>query len=205
MQITVVFEHWHLGDGNYPAFARGDTACLSFEMDIADIVAIQDVRPHLMRVEDAEYECVARVVRLYPDGVNSHFAVFETDGFRFYSPHSLAATLRVGDLEKMTGRLALDHYLWVEFLDRYADPPNLFYVVSIDRIRHVRIPERFIQRTGRNLSSPTALNKSDYGDGTMDVSRVDEGDDVASFSLFDLTIAGERSEAQKPTFFAHDA
>jgi hypothetical protein len=32
MHFTVLFEHWHLGDGNYPAFSRGDTARLPFEL-----------------------------------------------------------------------------------------------------------------------------------------------------------------------------
>src|SRR5438128_12297366 len=29
MKLTAVFEHWHLGDGNYPALAVGDEVRLS--------------------------------------------------------------------------------------------------------------------------------------------------------------------------------
>jgi hypothetical protein len=34
MKLTVVSELWHLGDGNYPAFAVGHEARLSFEPDV---------------------------------------------------------------------------------------------------------------------------------------------------------------------------
>ena len=34
MKLTAVFEHWHLGDGNHPAFAVGDEVRLSFELTI---------------------------------------------------------------------------------------------------------------------------------------------------------------------------
>ena len=36
----------------------------------------------------------------------------------------------------------IDHYLQVEYLDTYPDPPDLFYSLRVTRIRKVAVPER---------------------------------------------------------------
>jgi len=57
MQLTTVFEHWHLGDGNYPAFAVGQEARLSFELDVTSAeLADEATHDELRQLRDAEYE-----------------------------------------------------------------------------------------------------------------------------------------------------
>jgi hypothetical protein len=201
MKLTVVFEHWHLGDGNYPPFSVGDTACLSFELDARTAAVVSSETPlGLEQIVDADYRVTASVVRIYPDEMGSQFAVFNGGGLRFYCPTEAAAKLRVGDVVLLEGPLLLDHYMWVEFLDRYPDPPDLFYSVQIDRIREVTIPERFIQRSERTVSSPTSVGPADYGGSARDVTRVGSDADTFAFSLLDLSVLPESSRAKKPTF-----
>ncbi|MCC6536639.1 MAG: hypothetical protein IT162_03755, partial [Bryobacterales bacterium] len=50
-----------------------------------------------------------------------------------------------------------DHYAWVEFLDRYDDPPELFYTLRVERIVRAKTPERSIKRGKRTLSYPTRV------------------------------------------------
>ena len=157
MKLTVVFEHWHLGDGNYPAFAVGDEARLSFELDVlASEPAAPDAPESVRQLRDAEYEVTASVLRLYDDGLNSPFPVFEAAWLRFYSPSQAVSGLAQGSRVRLRGTFALDHYLWVEFLDRYPDPPDLFYNVRVARVRRVAIPAiwRKLGRSRRLASAP---------------------------------------------------
>src|SRR5215510_2433004 len=190
MQITVVFEHWHLGDGNYPAFAVGDEARLSFEFDVSSVEPIaDDVGDQVQQLRDAEYEIVGRVLRQYPDGVSSTFPVVEAGWLRFYCPASAAADLPVGTKARLRGRLALDHHQWVEFLERYADPPDLFYPVRVARVRQVHIPDRFISRSERSVASPTVISTQDYNlSDVREMAAVTEGDEWPAFSLLDLEL-----------------
>src|SRR5262249_31321897 len=151
-------EHWHLGDGNYPAFAVGDEARLSFELDVSSVELLdEDLDVQVLQQRDAEYEIVGYVLRQYPDGVSSTFPVIEAGSLRFYCPAGAAADLSVGTKVRLRGRFALDHYQWVEFLERYADPPNLFYAVRVVRVRQVRIPSHFISRSERSLTYPAVV------------------------------------------------
>lgn len=66
MHLTVVFEHWHLGDGNYPAFSAGDEARLSFELNAASVDQVSEAEVESVRqIQDADYEIVGRVIRSY--------------------------------------------------------------------------------------------------------------------------------------------
>lgn len=201
MQLTAVFEHWHLGDGNYPAFVVGQEARLSFELDVTSAeLADEATHDGLRKLRDAEYEVVGRVIRQYPEG-SSSFPVIESDWFRFYCPFSAAAAdLPLGSRVRLRGRLALDHFGWVEFLDRYPDAPDLFYPVRVVRIRQVDIPERFIHRSEHGLAAPTALGTDEYHE--WDVREVEMVSDreSESFSLLDLELLPKSAGPQRPTF-----
>jgi hypothetical protein len=202
MNLTVVFEHWHLGDGNYPAFAIGDEARLSFELDVTTAETVEaELAERVDQVRDAEYEIVGRVIRHYPDGVSSTFPVLEADWLRFYCPASSIAGLAVGTKVRMRGRLALDHYQWVEFLERYPDAPDLFYGVRVSRVRQVEIPERFVHRSARSVSHPTAAGPDEYEAAAVrDVPAVSEDSVGPAFSLLDLTILPAGAGPTHPTF-----
>ncbi len=204
MNLTAVFEHWHLGDGNYPALAVGDEARLSFELDIQSIELVPPETPDAVaQVRDAEYRITGRVIRRYDDGVGTTFAVLEAGWLRFYCPSARAATLPVGSCVRLLGTLALDHYLWVEFLDRYPDPPNLFYNLRVARIRRVVIPERFVRRGPKSVSYPTCLPPERYGpDGYENVPVVEESEHGPAFSLIDFELLPVGSGPERPTFVA---
>ncbi len=202
MQITVVFEHWHLGDGNYPAFAVGDEARLSFELDASAVECVGDGAGDIVdQVKDAEYVIVGRVIRQYPDGASSSFPVVEAGWLRFYCPTSCAAGLPVGTTVRFQGRLALDHYQWVECLDRYPEPPDLFYAVRVARVREVRIPTRFVQRRGKSLTYPTTVAPGEYApEDVRDVALVSAETDGPTFSLLDLTVLPIGAGPGQPAF-----
>src|SRR5207247_10715093 len=185
MKLTAVFEHWHLGDGNYPALAVGDEVRLSFELTIHSLAPLPpDAAEEIVQIQDAEYAIAGRVIRRYTESAGREFPVFEADWFRFYCPIAPPDDLPIGARVRLRGALALDHYLWVEFLPRYPDPPDLFYNLRVARVRQVRIPTRFVTRTQKSLSHPTSVAPAIY-DGTdvVDVSRVAEPDDGAACPL----------------------
>jgi hypothetical protein len=202
MKITAIFEHWHLGDGNYPAFAVGDEARLSFELDVlASEPAAPDAPESILQLRDAEYEVTARVLRLYDDGLNSPFPVFEAAWLRFYSPSQSVSGLAPGSRVRLRGTFALDHYLWVEFLDRYPDPPDLFYNVRVARVRRVAIPARFVRRGGRFMSHPASIAPGRYDAGDLEETRAVEETGVGpAFSLLDLELLPAGEGPERPTF-----
>lgn len=204
MKVTAVFEHWHLGDRNYYAFAVGDDVRVSFELDVEEVeLAPSDASCSVELIRDAEYAVTAQVIRRYADGIDSPFPVLEAGDLRFYAPSRLASDLPQDSMVRLRGTLALDHYLWVEFLDRYADPPDLFYNVRVIRIRRIAIPEQFIRRAGRTISHPTSLRSADYtAEGYEEVPRVEELPNGPSFSLIDFEMhPGRAGASARPAFF----
>jgi hypothetical protein len=160
MDLFAVFETWHLGDGNYPAFKKGELVNLSFELEpdeLANANASSSERFH--HCGQAEYEFAGTVLRTYGcDTDSDRVVVVKADQFRFYITSPLTAGLLVGNKVSGRGTLALDHYLWVEFLSRYPDPPDLFYNLRVMEITRARIPERFVARSGLNVSYPTRVS-----------------------------------------------
>ena len=163
VELSAIFESWHIGDGNYPPLTRGQLVRLSFELSTKHLAMVPDHGVSRFEgIGNAEYHGGGRVLRRYnTDGYS--IAVIEAGGFRFYVHGSSAATLTPNSSVEFEGTLLLDHYLWVEFLERYPDPPDLFYNLRVTRIRKVSIPERFVHRTATSVSYPTSVGPSDYG------------------------------------------
>ena len=138
---------------------------------------------------DGEYEFIGNVLRIYADEPNDFVAVVSSGDFRFY----INRPLRPDEGQHIRGRgtLLLDHYLWVEFLGLYANPPDLFYQLVVERIYRVQIPESFVARHQHGKSLPTSLAPGDYGNEqaveieTMEGQAFDE-----EFYLLDLTDKG---------------
>lgn len=165
MNLFAVFETWHLADGNYPPLSKGQCVNLSFEIEPDDLIADDaTAAQRFYHRGQAEYDFRGVVLRVYgSDGDSERIIVVEAEGFRFYINSPLTAGLRVGHAASGRGTLALDHYLWVEFLSQYNDPPNLFYNLRVEDICRIRIPERFITRSGLNISYPTRLPPDQCG------------------------------------------
>jgi len=164
MEISAVFETWHLGDGNYPPLHKGQLVNLSFEIEPDTLNRAEENEPRRFHhCGFAEYEFAGSVLRLYREDESTQLAVIETDELRFYIASPLTQCLRCGDYVSGRGTLSLDHYLWVEFLDEYPNAPDLFYSLRVTDICRAHIPERFIVRSGQSLSYPTRVAPDDYG------------------------------------------
>ena len=190
MKITALFESWHIWDGNYPPLTRGQLVRLSFELQVARLTALGANAAPLMEQEDgADYRIVAQLVRVYGQG-EDRFGVYDTGSFRFYVDHRQAASLSLGTWVELDGTLALDHYLWAEFLDQYPNPPDLFYTLRVERIRRIPIPESEIARSDSGgKAMPTRIAPEEFPSvdelETMEGQTFDE-----EFYLIDLSSEG---------------
>jgi hypothetical protein len=165
LELTAVFESWHLGDSNYPALTKGMLVNLSFEVQIETMEVSWSESPlSLIHQGQGGYRFVARVIRLYDgDDRYTDIAVLDAGDLRFYANGPRVQELAVGRTVVATGTLMLDHYLWVEYLDRYDDPPDLFYELRVERLIEVCIPERYITRQELGMGSPASLSPEQYG------------------------------------------
>ena len=76
MQLTAVFETWHIGDGNYPPLRKGQLVNLSFELEphsLSKSTSLNDSK--FAQIKDAEYSFVGTVLRIYPDPPSSPIVV----------------------------------------------------------------------------------------------------------------------------------
>ncbi len=178
MQVTAIFESWHVGDGNYPPLSRGQLVRLSFELQPTSLAPHRGAaEPRLEHVGDAEYRGVARVLRRY-QGEYNPLVVLQAGTFRFYVYSPEAAPLAPDEWVEFAGTLLLDHYIWVEYLRTYPDPPDLFYSLRVTRIRKVTVPERFVARHQHGKALPTRVGPADFegmeGLATMEGQPFDE-------------------------------
>lgn len=174
MEVFAAFETWHLGDGNYPPLGVGELVNLSFELQSdelqrPDAAALLECR-HL---GEARYQFVGSVLRVYGDGTNGdRIVLVEAGQFRFYIYNAKANEFSQGDLISGNGTLLFDHYIWVEFLSSYPEPPNLFYTLRVNQIWRYRIPERFITRSAHGVvGCPAWVAPAEFGPN--DVAKVD--------------------------------
>lgn len=181
MQLTAIFETWHLGDGNYPPLHKGQLVNLSFEFEPYSLSkSAVTTTSKFEQIHDAEYSFSGTVLKVYDDPPKGKLVVVQADGFRFYinSFPTKSPLLKEGDRCEGIGRLLLDHYIWVEFLSNYADPPDLFYSLRLTSIRAVKIPDSFASRTENAQSGPASLGRDEYSDDDIkEVERMDSHED----------------------------
>jgi|GEM_PF-1197626 len=164
MRFSAIFEAWHIGDGNYPPLSVGDLVNLSFEVQPNSLHQCEKGEvPFIEDFGTGECRFIARVLRVYGKGGPDALAVLDTGILRFYINDRRVNGLEVGATVKGEGTLLLDHYIWVEFLDSYEDPPDLFYNLRVIRIRRVAIPDRFVSRSKISMSYPTRVLLSELG------------------------------------------
>ena len=173
MELTAVFETWHIGDGNYPPLKKGMPVNLSFQIEPDQLGVIE--APAAQRFDHiglGNYRFVGKVIRIYNDNDSSErIAVIDANEFRFYVQSPLAAKCGLGHHVAGVGTLVLDYYGWVEFLPEYTDPPDLFYKLRVERIRRLQMPEKFINRSRASVSYPSRLAPQDYE--SVDLTEVD--------------------------------
>ena len=174
MELFVVFETWHLGDGNYPPLEVGEFVNLSFEMQLDELqLDATATSPEFHQLEEARYRFRGSVIRVYEDGdPESRIVIVEAGRFRFYICSAKAASFSPGDNVTGCGTLVFDHYIWVEYLSSYPDPPDLFYTLRVENIWRHKIPERFISRSAQGgLAYPSSVEPREHDQS--DVTLVD--------------------------------
>ena len=190
MKLTAIFETWHIGDGNYPPLNRGQQVNLSFEMCPSRTEKIDVDQPgSLLHLGGGTYRFSGKILRVYSQEKQDAITIIQSGDFRFYVNRDLG--MNEGNQLQGEGDLFLDHFIWVEFLDRRANPPDLFYQLIVQGISRVKIPERHITRNASGKALPPSLSPSDYHPEdvveveTMEGQALDE-----EFYLLDLTSEG---------------
>lgn len=164
LELTAIFESWHIGDGNYPPFQRGMLVNLSFQIEPTHLHSGDpSERLSFNHVGNAEYDFCGEILRIYHQVEKSPLAIIEADGFRFYIETSEAKQLSPGMRIAGRGTLLLDYFIWVENLSRYLDPPDIFFSLEVTGIRKVQIPERFIYRSEKGKAFPSRVPPEDFG------------------------------------------
>lgn len=189
MRFTAVFETWHIGDGNYPPLHKGQLVNLSFELEPHSLSTNSISENSFKQIHDAEYEFVGIVMKVYSDPPSGEIVVIEADDFRFfvYTSKRDKFSFKDGDSIEGRGKLLLDHYIWVEFLSRYRDHPDLFYRLRVTKIRSVKIPQSFISRGEKSMAGPTSLSREEYtGAAIREIERMDDGEGDWLFYLVDF-------------------
>lgn len=194
MELTAVFEAWHIGDGNYPPLHVGQLVNLSFEIETTSLKpAGIDLPENLTHQGNAEYQFCGEILRVYGKEKERKLIVIQVQDFRFYIELGLNVPVpcEVGAKVMGQGTLLLDYYIWVEFLANYEDPPNLFYNLHVTRIRKIRIPERFVVRQDKGTSCPVRLSPKDYSDVDIEDMSTMEGQSFdQEFYLVDFDTKG---------------
>jgi len=157
VHLTAIFEEWLLGDGCYPALHRDQLVNLAFQVRPTAPVAELLGAERFQSLPDGTCRVGGTLLQVYPT-VQPPVAVLEAEGFRCYLQSPEVAGWPRGSRVAAEGTLAVDYYIWSESLaDRYVDAPNLFYPLRVTRIRCVWIPEQFITRTERSVTSPAMV------------------------------------------------
>lgn len=154
MEISSIFESWLIGDGAYPMLSIDDEVNLSFEVQFSKIKKSDNQNLLFKHISFAEYKICAKVIRRYDNDGNPLF-VFDARLLKFYSLNIEIKDLKDGDFITGKGTLLFDHYIWVENLDSYNNPPNLFYNFKVNKILKAKMPEQFISRHSKGKALPT--------------------------------------------------
>jgi hypothetical protein len=126
MHFTAIFEKWLLGDGCYPVLQRGQFVNLAFELRPTSLRRGMAAPDSFESLDDATCRLYGTMLRVFP-AEDSPVAVVEANGFRCYVEKPEVKGWDAGERVAAEGSLAVDYYLWSEFLaDRYADAPGLF-------------------------------------------------------------------------------
>ena len=202
MQLTAVFETWHIGDGNYPPLHKDMLVRLSFEIEPDYMADCKDgLAESLEHVADATYNFAARVIREYgaeedPD----RLIVLETGRFRFYVCGDVTRHYKRGQMISGRGTLVLDHYLSVQFLGKYQNPPNIFYSLRVNTIRKIRIPEQLIVRGDHWTAYPTRVTSTESGEPLIEMHETE--DEAFTAYLVEFSDEGIDLNAPIPGTFA---
>ena len=186
MKLTVIFETWHIPDGNYDPFYLGMRVKLAFQLEPIHVEIVNKERPESFRnAEDALYTFCGTILKLYEE--DETIAVVQFNNFKAYVESSPKGIPKFTEGDRIEGEaeLLLDYYIWTESFSSREGVPNLYYDFTVKRIRAVRIPETFITSHEKGMSHPCSLRPGQYGQSDLtDVENMEETG--VKFYLVDL-------------------
>lgn len=193
IDLCVIFEEWHLGDGTYPPLHRGEKVNLSFYIPTNDFKIADKQESYFIQIKDSDYSFCGQVIRNYKEN-DRQLIIVDTGTFKFYMEiPGKKLSLTVGQFICGSGPLLIDYYAWVENLRNYKNRPDLFYNFKVDKIRKVQIPEKFIYRNDKAMSYPSSLSSKDYSENDMlEIEDMDRDNGNTSFYLLDLKTINEQ-------------
>ncbi len=204
MNVTAIFESWHIGDGNYPPLSKGQLVNLSFELEPRKMEEVSlSIPESFEHLGNGEYRCCCTVRKVYEGEDRDTVVILQAGDFRFYTMSAESDSYVQGGRYGGEGTLLLDHYYWVEFLESYEDPPNLFFKLEIRRILRVRIPERFVARHEKGKSLPTRLVPGDYSASDVEELATMEGQSLdEDFYIIEFDDSGLEGREIPRTFLS---
>jgi hypothetical protein len=190
--ICVTFEEWYIGDGTYPPLHKGQKVNLSFYIQPSRIELSKNDNLYLIQKKNSDYLFSGKIIRVYSDS-DSQIIIVDTGFYKFYIENREDKfSPSTGQFIEGEGQLIVDYYVWVENLSDYANAPDIFYNLIIERLLKVKIPEKFIYRHDKGFSSPTSLLSSDYSDNDLiEIIDMRDNKEATSFYLLDLKIIDE--------------
>ena len=190
LELSAIFETWHLADGNYPPFYKGMAVYLAFQAHMqSSLLKTPSKKRYFNHLGDAEYDFCGEVLYLDKPTKQTPLAVIDVGGFRFYIQSAEVNRLRVGKTVKGNGTLLLDYYIWVEFYSKLKNVPDIFYSFDVTRIRQVKIPDRFTHQHNEGIAHPSYVARSNFEDikdlETMEGQKFDKKFYIVDFKLTD--------------------
>ncbi|HMS67592.1 MAG TPA: hypothetical protein PKD18_05630 [Saprospiraceae bacterium] len=187
-KICVTFEEWYIGDGTYPPLTKGQNVNLALYIQPYEKTFTTNSSFLLKQLKNSDYEFSGEIIHDFQDSDN-RLIVIDTKKLLFYIeiPDTETKSLE-GQFVLGKGQLLIDYYIWAEYFCNYENAPDLFYNFNVDKIRKVKIPEKFIHRHGSGFSAPTSLATNNYNENdTEEIEDMNDKKSDISFFLLDLT------------------
>ena len=85
MNLTAIFESWHIDDGNYPPLTEGQLVNLTFELEPRKVEEVSSSIPESFEhLGKGEYCFCGTALNVYENGDDPAIAIIKTGDFRFY-------------------------------------------------------------------------------------------------------------------------
>lgn len=110
MNLTAIFESWHIDDGNYPPLTEGQFVNLTFELEPREVEEVSSVIPESFEhLGKGEYRFCGTVLNVYGNGDDA-ITIITTGDFRFYIMSDESSRYVKGRRYCGEGTLLLDHF-----------------------------------------------------------------------------------------------
>ncbi len=187
MHLTVGFDSGLIEDRSYPPLHVGQVVNLSFQVEVTSPLLKADEPTGFQVANDAECVFVGEVLRIYRQPTELPLAVLQAGDFLFYVEGDNVIRFDVGDRISGAGSLVIDYYIWVEFINDYENPPNLFFTMRVERLREVKIRTLPPMVLWRKASMSSRLCGERYQDSDVqDVTSMEQRGSEFRFYLVDL-------------------